>query len=140
MRLNKKGFTLVELLAVIVVLAIIALIGYSAVGGIIENAQYGANARSAESFANSMVQQCLLKKTADTTFDPTTEANATAIISAVMTNTKNDEPSTTPKGVANMFDKDCEWGTAKLNNLKYNKDKSTCSPNADGSWKCQASA
>ena len=35
MRLNKKGFTLVELLAVIVVLAIIALIGFGAVGPII---------------------------------------------------------------------------------------------------------
>ena len=39
MKLNKKGFTLVELLAVIVVLAIIALIGYTVVGDIIAGAQ-----------------------------------------------------------------------------------------------------
>ena len=39
MKLNKKGFTLVELLAVIVVLAIIALIGYTAVGPIITDSR-----------------------------------------------------------------------------------------------------
>ena len=39
MKLNRKGFTLVELLAVIVVLSIIALIGYTAVGPIINNSR-----------------------------------------------------------------------------------------------------
>ena len=42
MKLNKKGFTLVELLAVIVVLAIIALIGFTAVGPIVESSRKSA--------------------------------------------------------------------------------------------------
>lgn len=37
--LRNKGFTLVELLAVIVVLSIIALIGFTQVGNVIETAR-----------------------------------------------------------------------------------------------------
>ena len=62
MKLNKKGFTLVELLAVIVVLAIIALIGYTVVGDAIANAQNGADARTIESYKKELQAQCLLLK------------------------------------------------------------------------------
>ena len=48
MKNNKKGFTLIELLAVIVILAVIALITTPIVLNIIEAAQKGAFARSAE--------------------------------------------------------------------------------------------
>ena len=45
---SNKGFTLVELLAVIVILAIIALIATPVILGIIEDARKSANERSAE--------------------------------------------------------------------------------------------
>ncbi len=42
MKLNKKGFTLVELLAVIVILAVIMLVAVTAVGPAITNSKKGA--------------------------------------------------------------------------------------------------
>ncbi|UOQ47291.1 prepilin-type N-terminal cleavage/methylation domain-containing protein [Gracilibacillus caseinilyticus] len=45
---EEKGFTLVELLAVIVILAIIVAIAVPAVGGIIDRAEAGANEAEAE--------------------------------------------------------------------------------------------
>lgn len=50
MKFNKKGFTLVELLAVIVILAVIAVIAVPSILGIIENARkdaFSADVRSA---------------------------------------------------------------------------------------------
>lgn len=58
MKLNKKGFTLVELLAVIVVLAIIALIGYTVVGQTIADAQLGSAASTATNYATTAITQC----------------------------------------------------------------------------------
>ena len=58
MKLNKKGFTLVELLAVIVVLAIIALIGYTVVGDVITRAGNSADAQTAQAYENAAVQEC----------------------------------------------------------------------------------
>lgn len=52
--MNKKGFTLVELLAVIVILAIIALIATPIVLNVINEAQKGADARSVEAFAKAV--------------------------------------------------------------------------------------
>ena len=52
--MNKKGFTLVELLAVIVILAIIALIATPIVLNVINQAQEGADARSVEAYAKAM--------------------------------------------------------------------------------------
>lgn len=42
MKMNKKGFTLVELLAVIVILAVVMLIGITAVGPLMNRARKGA--------------------------------------------------------------------------------------------------
>ena len=50
--MNKKGFTLVELLAVIVILAIIALIAIPLIGNVIEKAKIGA----LESSVNGLVE------------------------------------------------------------------------------------
>ena len=50
----KKGFTLVELLAVIVILAIIALIATPIVLNVINQAQEGADARSIENYAKAL--------------------------------------------------------------------------------------
>ena len=47
---NKKGFTLVELLAVIVILAVIALIATPQVLGMIESARKGAAESSTLSY------------------------------------------------------------------------------------------
>lgn len=59
MKLNKKGFTLVELLAVIVVLAIIALIGFGAVGPIIEDSRMNAAVSSATNYASKVSEECM---------------------------------------------------------------------------------
>ena len=48
-----KGFTLVELLAVIVILAIIALIATPIVLNVINDAQKGADARSVEAYGKA---------------------------------------------------------------------------------------
>lgn len=63
--MNKKGFTLVELLAVIVILAIIALIATQIVINVIKKAQEGADARSVEGYVKayeSAYYQAILNK------------------------------------------------------------------------------
>lgn len=51
--MNKKGFTLVELLAVIVILAIIALIATPIVINVVNESRETANLRSIESYAKA---------------------------------------------------------------------------------------
>ena len=58
MKLNKKGFTLVELLAVIVVLAIIALIGYTVVGDVISGAQKDSAANNITQYIHTLEIGC----------------------------------------------------------------------------------
>ncbi len=48
MKLNKKGFTLVELLAVIVILAVVMLVAVTAIGPVMERANKGALASTAQ--------------------------------------------------------------------------------------------
>ena len=71
--MNKKGFTLVELLAVIVILAIIALIATPIVINVINQAQEGADARSVETkyYINKVngVENADIKTTTITTAD-----------------------------------------------------------------------
>ena len=59
---NKKGFTLVELLAVIVILAVIALIATPQVLGMIESAKKGATESSTLSYVDS-VEKAIVSKT-----------------------------------------------------------------------------
>lgn len=62
----KKGFTLVELLAVIVILAILALIATPVVLGIITDANESTKLRSAEFYLDA-VEQSVLKENIDET-------------------------------------------------------------------------
>ena len=50
----KKGFTLVELLAVVVLLAIVALIATPIIGNVIETSEESANQRSIEGYADAV--------------------------------------------------------------------------------------
>ncbi len=54
MKVNKKGFTLIELVAVLVILAIIALIVVPIVIRIISDAKRSANERSIDAFGRSV--------------------------------------------------------------------------------------
>ena len=58
--MKNKGFTLVELLAVIVVLSIIALIGYSSVGNIISSTQDNSNKITMKNYAKAVDQALFL--------------------------------------------------------------------------------
>ena len=58
--MKNKGFTLVELLAVIVVLSIIALIGYSAVGNVISSTQDNSNKITMKNYAKAVDQAVFL--------------------------------------------------------------------------------
>ena len=58
--MKNKGFTLVELLAVIVVLSIIALIGYSTVGNIISSTQDNSNKVTMKNYAKAVDQAVFL--------------------------------------------------------------------------------
>lgn len=60
--MNKKGFTLVELLAVIVILAIIALIATPIVINVINQAQECADARSVEAYAKAIETKYYINK------------------------------------------------------------------------------
>ena len=51
---NKKGFTLVELLAVIVILAIIAIVGTTAIGPVIQNSRKDSIIDEAQTIADAV--------------------------------------------------------------------------------------
>ncbi len=58
--MNKKGFTLVELLAVIVILAIIALISTPIILGVIDKAKKGAAEQSALGYIDAVEKQIII--------------------------------------------------------------------------------
>ncbi len=59
--MNKKGFTLVELLAVIVILAIIALIATPIIIGVVNDARKESAKRSVEGYAKALESSYYLK-------------------------------------------------------------------------------
>lgn len=79
MKLNKKGFTLVELLAVIVVLAIIALIGYTAVGDVIEETRQGSAESTASNFESAAKTYCNVEMMKDNGTMPGSVTNVDVI-------------------------------------------------------------
>ena len=56
-KLNKKGFTLVELLAVIVILALLMVVAVSTVGNVQENAKKNALKTEAQKIVNAAYQE-----------------------------------------------------------------------------------
>lgn len=66
----KKGFTLVELLAVLVILAIVALIAVPIVLNLISSSKQSANERSAELYIDA-VEKALIEKNLEGRFEPT---------------------------------------------------------------------
>lgn len=68
MRQNKKGFTLVELLAVIVILAIIALIATPIILGVIDTAKEGAAKDSAYAYIEAVEKEIALKMVSNTSY------------------------------------------------------------------------
>ena len=58
--MKQKGFTLVELLAVIVILAIIALISTPIILGVIEKARIGAAKQSALGYIDAVEKQIVI--------------------------------------------------------------------------------
>ena len=60
--MKKKGFTLVELLAVIVILAIIAIIATPIILGVIETAKKGAAEQSALGYIDAVEKQIVWMK------------------------------------------------------------------------------
>ena len=70
MKINSKAFTLIELLAVIVILAIIALIATPIVLSIINESKENARLRSAEMYLNAVEQSVSIEKMNNTNFKP----------------------------------------------------------------------
>ena len=71
MKLNKKGFTLVELLAVIVVLAIIALIGTVSMNAVFDSARKSTAAANAAALKSATKNYCQSKMMMDNGEAPT---------------------------------------------------------------------
>ena len=90
MKRNTKGFTLVELLAVIVILAIIALIATPIILGVIEDARKGAAKSSALGYADALEKSIAIAMVkSDTTYvAPTKITDVNAV-----NNIKGDKPT-----------------------------------------------
>lgn len=76
MKFNKKGFTLVELLAVIVVLGIIALIGFSSMNAVFDSTRKSTAASNASALKTAAKNYCQVKMMEDQGAAPTTGTNA----------------------------------------------------------------
>ena len=72
MKINNKAFTLIELLAVIVILAIIALIATPIVLNIIKDSRESSGLRSAEMYLDAVEQSVSIEKMENTNFNPST--------------------------------------------------------------------
>lgn len=90
MKMNKKGFTLVELLAVIVILAIIALIATPIILGVIDDARKGAAKSSALGFVDAVEKSIALKMVSDTSFSIPTSIGTSEATSVKV---KGDKPT-----------------------------------------------
>lgn len=88
MKDNKKGFTLVELLAVIVILAIIALIATPIILNVIDDAKEGAAKSSALGFIDAAEKNIATKMVKDSTYTVPTAISTEDIASYDMKGTK----------------------------------------------------
>ena len=111
--MNKKGFTLVELLAVIVILAIIALIATPIVINVIGEARKGADARSVEGYVKayeSAYYQELIKSNSPKFGEPLTVEYSGATVTC----------DTLTLGADNKIDATC---TVNGNTFTYTSEK-----------------
>lgn len=70
-RLNKKGFTLVELLAVIVILALLMVVAASSIGSALDNSRKKTLKIAAQKFLNDNYSDAQSKKLMNATVDST---------------------------------------------------------------------
>lgn len=129
MKLNKKGFTLVELLAVIVVLAIIALIGFGAVGPIIEDSRRNSAVSTASNYASKVSEECMRIWVNN---GAKTLPSASEIDTSATTNMTGTKP--TGGSAAFTVGDNCAitWNATGIKVNNY-----TCKRNSsDGSWTC----
>jgi prepilin-type N-terminal cleavage/methylation domain-containing protein len=89
MQKNKKGFTLVELLAVIVILAIILAIAVPGISGIINNARRGAFESDAKMIVTGIEYRVLESMTDPNVTAPTVGADITANLALYGANPAN---------------------------------------------------
>src|SRR5574344_929648 len=121
---NNKAFTLIELLAVIVILAIIALIATPIILGVIENAKKGAAANSALGYIDAVEKEIVRKQINDIIMETgTIDINATDYYKHIVI--KGNRPS---KGFLNVSEKGVILGaTLCIDGYKinYNNSKAT---------------
>lgn len=89
-KLNKKGFTLVELLAVIVVLALLMVVAASSIGTALENSKKSALKTEAQKVLTSVAQDAVTQNMLDNSkatyiVEPTSEGDYTWYVEATVT-------------------------------------------------------
>ena len=110
---SNKGFTLVELLAVIVILAIIALIATPIILGVIDTAKKGSAEASALAYVKAVEDQIIIGQvTTETTDD--IELPATSAVYAVGTDVSVQVKGTAPKSGSLTIDSKGEVTNACL--------------------------
>ena len=93
--MNKKGFTLVELLAVIVILAIIALISTPIILGVIETAKKGAAEQSALGYIDAVEKQIVYNQVKENQTPLTDATYETDVLNSTYgVNVKGTKPTT----------------------------------------------
>lgn len=103
-RLNKKGFTLVELIVVIAIVAVLAVIGIPAIAGQVSKAKISTLTANAASVASQAGVYITSKETSGSGITALAAADETAILTAAGVNAaKYDVAITTATVGANTF-------------------------------------
>lgn len=127
MKFNKKGFTLVELLAVIVVLGIIALIGFTSVGSIISDSRNKGAENNISQYIHAIEVGC----SAYQALNP--EATSITIDNALSKASFTGTAPTVTTGTLNLNATTCK--VTPTENTKVTSNNVTCSY-ASSKWTC----